>query len=117
MCQFPVPMGEEFIGKQTPRLRRRISLTQFPVVCANARTVHKLQGRSITDLVISAWDWSGNWAYVVLSRVRRLKGLYLRKPCIHAKTKGMSEECKEFHEVFRRDKKPPNRVVLHRSDV
>ena len=55
-------------------------MTQFPLNCANARTIHKLQGRSIDHLVISSWDYKDNWVYVALSRVRQLKNLYLRIP-------------------------------------
>jgi hypothetical protein len=63
LCQLPLPL-DGVISKNTPIFRRRISSTQFPLVCANARTVHKLQGRSIDILVISTWDGTRNWIYV-----------------------------------------------------
>ncbi|KAG7372125.1 hypothetical protein IV203_018268 [Nitzschia inconspicua] len=45
-ARFPVPcLGP--ITKKSMRTSRRISFDQFPINCANARTVHKLQGRSI----------------------------------------------------------------------
>ena len=71
---------------------------------ANARTVHKLQGRSIDKLVISSWDHTGNWVYVVLSRCSTLKGIYMRKNL--TKTRPMSEKCTQFHDIFRIEKRP-----------
>jgi hypothetical protein len=43
-------------------------------------TGHKLQGKSVDSLVIVEWSQVKNWAYVVLSRVRSLEGLFLLKP-------------------------------------
>ena len=53
--------------------------TQFPIVINNATTGHKLQGSSVDQLFVHEWQYTTNWAYVVLSRVRTLKGLYMRK--------------------------------------
>jgi hypothetical protein len=92
------------ITKYTRRLWRLIKFEQFPINVANARTVHKLQGRSIDNLVISTWNYTGNWVYVVLSRCRTLNGIFLRKPLL--KTKSMSALCKAFHEEFRLTKSP-----------
>ena len=52
--------------------------TQFPIVINNATTGHKLQGSSVDQLFVHEWQYTTNWAYVVLSRVRTLKGLYMR---------------------------------------
>ena len=60
---FPMPWDGP-INKNTRRIWRRIKFNQFPVSIANARTVHKLQGRSIKNLVISTWNYTGNWVYV-----------------------------------------------------
>ena len=57
-----------------------IELTQFPVVGNFATTGHKLQGKSLDALLIAEWSKVKNWAYVVLSRVRTLAGLYLENP-------------------------------------
>ena len=94
------------ISRHTRRVWRLIKFEQFPVNVANARTVHKLQGRSIDNLVISTWNYTGNWVYVVLSRCRTLNGIFLRKPLL--KTRPMSEMCKAFHEEFRSTKSPKN---------
>jgi hypothetical protein len=73
--KFPVfEMGKE------SRVATTIELTQFPVVGNYATTGHKLQGKSLDELVIAEWSKVKNWAYVVLSRVRTLAGLFLEKP-------------------------------------
>ena len=46
----------------------------------DATTGHKLQGMSKDWLVVVLWSFTQNWIYVVLSRVRTLKGLFLLKP-------------------------------------
>ena len=59
------------------RVPCNIKLTFLPVVLNHATTGHKLQGKSLDELVIAEWSNVRNWAYVVLSRVRTLDGLYL----------------------------------------
>ena len=100
---FPIPWDGP-INKHTRRIWRKIKFKQFPVTVANARTVHKLQGRSIKNLVISTWNYTGNWVYVVLSRCATLNGIYMRKPLL--KSRPMSAECKMFHLEFREKKSP-----------
>ncbi|KAG7365075.1 PIF1-like helicase [Nitzschia inconspicua] len=114
-ARFPVPcLGP--ITKKSMRTSRRISFDQFPINCANARTVHKLQGRSIKNLVVIAWDYTGNWIYVCLSRCTTLHGLFLREPLNPNKTKGMSEEVKAFMKSMR-EIQQYDRVHLHREDL
>jgi hypothetical protein len=72
---FPVT---EF-GKEI-RVPTTMDITQFPSVGNFATTGHKLQGKSVNELVIAEWSKVKNWAYVVLSRVRTLAGLFLEKP-------------------------------------
>ena len=58
-------------------------MTQFPVNLNDATTGHKLQGMSKDFVIVTSWPkggmakWFKNWEYVVLSRVRKLEGLYL----------------------------------------
>ena len=55
-----------------------IKAIQFPVVSNNATTGWKLQGSSVQNLYIKEWNIScKNWIYVMLSRVRNRKGLFL----------------------------------------
>ena len=62
-------------------------MTQLPINMNDGTTGHKLQGMSKDSLIIVSWSWKPNWIYVVLSRVRTLKGLFLLKPlptdCLH----------------------------------
>jgi hypothetical protein len=69
---FPFSLnGQPVSEHKTP-----IYLTQFPVIINHATTGHKLQGKSMDALVIAEWSEVENWAYVCLSRVRTLDGLY-----------------------------------------
>jgi hypothetical protein len=55
-----------------------IKITQFGVNSNIATTGHKLQGMSKDNIVVTSWNYRfKNWIYVVLSRVRTLKGLHL----------------------------------------
>ena len=53
--------------------------TQIPVLINNATTGHKLQGCGVLAIFVHGWSSVRNWAYVILSRVRTLSGLYLRE--------------------------------------
>lgn len=101
---YPMILGDE-IDKKTPRCWRGIRMDQFPVNTANARTIHKLQGRSLENVLIHSWDYTGNWMYVALSRVRVMRGLFLCQPLDHSKCKGMSQVVRQFME--RLEKKSP----------
>lgn len=57
-----------------------VSITQLPINMNDATTGHKLQGMSKDKLIVVSWSFKPNWVYVVLSRVRTLKGLFLLKP-------------------------------------
>ena len=65
-------LGKREIGFKT-------KIEQFSVLCNIATTGHKLQGMSKDSLIITDWNYQQNWIYVVLSRVRKLSGLYIRK--------------------------------------
>ena len=59
---------------------RGINMTQFGVIHNVATTGHKLQGVSLSNLIVNSWNYScANWVYVVLSRVRTLGGLVFNK--------------------------------------
>ena len=72
------PIDELGFGKI--RVAADIDMTSFPIVLNHATTGHKLQGKSLDELVIAEWSKVKNWAYVVLSRVRKLEGLFLTEP-------------------------------------
>jgi hypothetical protein len=74
--KFPVTEA----GSKEVRVPTTMDLTQFPTVVNFGTTGQKLQGKSVDELVIAEWSKVKNWAYVVLSRVCTLAGLFLEKP-------------------------------------
>ena len=72
---FPVDLGGSI-----QKFNTKICLRQFPVILNHATTGHKLQGKSLDELVVAEWSKTKNWSYVVLSRVRSLEGLFLMEP-------------------------------------
>ncbi len=62
------------------RMKVNLMLDHFPLLSNYATTGHKLQGKTIEHLVIAEWRDAENWAYVVLSRVRTLLGIFLWEP-------------------------------------
>ena len=99
-ANIPIPL-DGTVTKTTIRKKRRCRFNQFPLNCANARTIHKLQGRSLNAVVITTWDYTDNWIYVALSRVRTLSGLFLRLPLQQTKCRPMSVEVRTFMERLR----------------
>ena len=65
---------------QTEKFKPKIKILQFVVTVNHATTGHKLQGKSVNSLIIWEWSTQRNWIYVVLSRVKTIQGLFLRKP-------------------------------------
>jgi hypothetical protein len=54
---------------------------QLPIIINNATTGHKLQGSTVNNLFVHGWDYeTKNWPYVILSRIKKLSGLYLKTP-------------------------------------
>jgi hypothetical protein len=50
------------------------------VIVNHATTGHKLQDKTMKSIVITEWSKVKNWAYVVLSGVKTLSGLFLVSP-------------------------------------
>jgi PIF1-like helicase len=53
--------------------------TQVPILQNTATTGHKLQGSGVETLFVHKWSNVTNWNYVMLSRVKEMKGLYARE--------------------------------------
>ena len=77
--KFSVSFPIVEFGHRT-RVSAGIRFDYFPVVLNHATTGHKLQGKSLDQLVIAQWTKVKNWAYVVCSRVRKFEGLFFTKP-------------------------------------
>ena len=77
-CKINMPI--ELIPGQRTRRMVNATVNRFPLLINYATTGHKLKGQTKSSLYISEWHYGANWPYVVLSRVRTLKGLFLRTP-------------------------------------
>ena len=76
--QVKYPIVE--LGKPM-KVNTDIRFDYFPNIINHVTTGHKLQGKSMDALVITEWTvGKKNWAYVILSRVRTLGGLFLMTP-------------------------------------
>lgn len=66
-----------YIGTEKRRVRMRG--TQIGLISNTATTGHKLQGCTVDSLLVNDWTYGKNWSYVVLSRVRTMVGLFMKK--------------------------------------
>ena len=97
------------------RVRRKFMLMQsfyvyrkqFPLILAFAVTIHKCQGLSLDSAIIDLSDkvFSPGMAYVTLSRVRSLDGLYLTEfdPASIIVSSSCLEEINRLRTVYRPD--------------
>ena len=61
------------------RIDQKLQINQVSIILNSATTGHKLQGQTKHSLIASDWYYGNNWVYVVLSRVKTIKGLFLRE--------------------------------------
>ena len=71
-------------------------MTQVPVNSSDAITGNKLQGLTKDSVIVYSLNRNTNWIYVVLSRVRTLKGLFIMKRLKLIDIKPPSREYLEF---------------------
>ena len=80
---------------------------QFPLILAYAVTIHKCQGLSLDCAIVDLSDqiFSDGMAYVALSRVRSLSGLYLTAfdPKSIMASKSCLKEINRLRELYRKD--------------
>lgn len=83
------------------RTRTRVTLEQLPINLCDATTGHKLQGCSKDEIVIHsvAYNIPGH-AYTCVSRVRKLKGLFLNNKIDYFKLKKCSDKTSPFLKAF-----------------
>ena len=82
-ANWPVPENlQHSLGRRGNKSTEPIKMygQQFPCVLNNATTGHKLQGKTVDNIFICNWNYTNNWVYVVLSRVKKHTGLYLHQP-------------------------------------
>jgi hypothetical protein len=93
-CKLEVEQGIEVSAKMKG--------IQFPLISNLCTTGHKLQGCGVNDLLVDEWFYGQNWPYVVLSRVKQMKGLFVRVPLSEDLSKyKMSEKMKSMLLYFR----------------
>ena len=104
------------INEFTPPLSFKTVMTQFPINMADAVTGHKLQGRTLEQIIITGWGLSmwRNWEYTVLSRVKTRKGLFLLEELDLDKSYGATQQFKDF---IKRLKTIETRTVEHISKI
>ena len=100
-ASFPCP--PEFSGREK-RIQRKMNAQQLPVIANSATTGHKLQGATCENLFINAFNYRANWPYVALSRVKTLKGLYLRQPLDSSKDFSCHPKLIQMYTYFRTSK-------------
>ena len=76
--------------------------SQLPLKLAYAITMHKTQGQTYKNAVVTPSSFADGQLYVALSRVRDINGLYLTDP-ISAKDIKVSSLVKKFYETFSYD--------------
>lgn len=86
------------MNKNTPPLTFKTMMSQFPINLADAVTGHKLQGRTLEKIMITAWglDCWRNWECMVLSRVKLRQGLFLMEELDLNKSYGATQQFKDF---------------------
>jgi len=92
-----------------------VCITQIPINANIATTGHKLQGMSKDTLIVNNWNYKcANWVYVVLSRVRTRKGLFLSRQLDISKEFAVPENLKQFEYRMKNDKEKP---LLQRIEI
>ena len=91
-ARFPKP--PQFCAPRSTTQWINLSGIQLPIISNDATTGHKLQGCSLEELFVSAWNYSKNWPYVVISRVKTRRGLFLKTKM--AVSRSMSIQGKDY---------------------
>ena len=108
----------------TATMNFRCKMTQFPVNLNDATTGHKLQGMSKDVVIVTSWPkggmakWFKNWEYVVLSRVRRLSGLYLLEAIDLEASFKPTEELGQYLRIVKIEERPLyNKIKMRQSKL
>jgi hypothetical protein len=94
-----MPRPAELRGK-SKKIKMTFSANQLPVVVNNATTGHKLQGCTKKNIFVNCFSYAKNWPYVVLSRVKTRKGLYLRLPLDKSKDYSVDLKLVQMKQIF-----------------
>ena len=105
---FPQP--DTFRTKKASKLTLTMQACQIPVVANHATTGHKLQGVTKRNLLVNSFSYNKNWPYVVLSRVKTRRGLFLRNPLNPSKDYSVDLSLLKMITMFRISKVPPDDI-------
>ena len=81
---------------------------QLPLVVNHATTGHKLQGCTLKQILVDCFSYTTNWPYVVLSRVKTIKGLFLRQPLKSNRDYSIPTKLLEMRRRFQKEKLIPS---------
>lgn len=87
---------------------RGMKANQIPFIHNDATTGHKLQGSSLLNILINNFFYGENWAYVALSRVSSLKGLFLQTELKMDKNYSVDARLTSMKNIFRTQKSLPD---------
>jgi ATP-dependent exoDNAse (exonuclease V) alpha subunit len=80
---------------------------QAPILINHCTTVHKLQGKTIANLLITSWHYASNWVYVALSRMKSLEGLFLQKKLDRTQSLRPNEKIQQMLQQMRSKEPTP----------
>jgi len=100
------PIHESMSSNDKDKVSIPLTAVQIPLISNNACTGHKLQGSSVDNLCIPSWSYQTNWPYVLISRVRTLKGLHIGKKLDPTKDFSVPDKLNSMLRMFRRHKMP-----------
>jgi ATP-dependent exoDNAse (exonuclease V) alpha subunit len=110
---FPVFPSKSTLSTTLGSKTVSVKMTQFPLVPTSAITVHKVQGQSLDKIVVTKWrdpimhNQYAMTAYVSLSRVRQLTGLYTTSKLTIDDVKFFVPPISVINELERLDKLQP----------
>ena len=98
-----------------------VSLVQLEVCLLADR---KLQGMSKDVVIVTPWPkggmakWFKNWEYVVLSRVRKLSGLYLLEAIDSEASFKPTEELQRYLRIVKiKEKRLYNKIMMRQAKL
>ena len=101
----------DIYSKMNLNFNRKMKAIQLPFVSNSATTCHKLQGATCENLCINSFDYSSNWPYVALSRVKTLNGLFLKEPISYKKDFTIEPELVYMKKEFYTSKRIPDNYL------
>ena len=104
-------LKSDIYSKMNLNFNRKMKAIQLPFVSNSATTCHKLQGATCENLCINSFDYSSNWPYVALSRVKTLNGLFLKEPISYKKDFTIESELVYMKKEFYISKRIPDNYL------